>query len=103
MVAEKRSSNWKNVEGYVGYSHRAAYLFSVGDKLFDETYVPTQKDFTEEQWAAFEEEVREKNENNQDWETSITDVIPFRYRGGKTIQTLDEAKQAAINFANYVS
>jgi hypothetical protein len=58
---------------WYGWSHRAVCGFKIGDKLFDKNY---------------------KNK---------TDTTPFTKHGEKTIKTLDQAKQAAKNFSDYVS
>lgn len=64
---------------WYGWSHRAVTGFKVGDKLFDEHYRP--KDKTE----------------------SEMDRMKFQDRGSKTCKTLDDCKQAAVNFSHYVS
>lgn len=58
---------------WFGWSHRAIAGFGVGDKLF------------EEHWP------------------KGTDNTPFIAHGDKTITVLDEARQAAVNFAKCVS
>jgi len=58
---------------WYGWSHRAIVGFGIGDKLFEE-YCP-----------------------------GATDETPFVEHGRKTIETLSEARQAAVNFANYVA
>ena len=58
---------------WYGWSHRAVTGFGVGDKLFDEKY----KD--------------------------ATDSTPFQQYGTKECKTLDDAKEAARRFAEYVS
>jgi len=58
---------------WYGWSHRAIADFGIGDKLF------------EANWP------------------EATDETPFVKHGSKTIVTLDEARQAAVNFAAYVS
>lgn len=69
----------KTKEGYVGFSHRAACEFKVGDMLFDQEW--TGDDLTEEE----------------------LDKVKFVERGSVKIKTLEQARQAAINFAEYVS
>lgn len=63
---------------WAGWSHRAIHYFEVGDKLFDE------------KWTGGHTE-------------SELDKIPFKKRGDKTIKNMNDAKQAARNFALYVS
>lgn len=69
---------FNNGQGWAGWSHRAMCKFKIGDKLFD-----------------------------PDWKGNHTDEeldkMSFTDRGPKTIETMEEAKQAAINFARYVS
>ena len=67
-----------DIEGYLGYSHRASQLFKIGDKLFDET------------WTG----------GNSEAELAS---LPYNEWGDKDISTWDEAEQAAINFSKSVS
>jgi len=66
----------KGKEVWIGWSHRASCPFGIGDQLFK------QGDF----------------KNHKD-----PDKVPFTKVGKEKIKTLDQAKQAAINFAGYVS
>jgi hypothetical protein len=59
---------------WYGWSHRGICGFGIGDQLFDVEYTD-----------------------------GVTDETPFIERGSKVIETLDEARQAASNFAEYVS
>ena len=63
---------------WYGFSHRALHGFTEGDKLFDEKWD-----------GGLEEAELEK--------------MPFRKRGAVVIATMEQAKQAAKNFARYVS
>jgi hypothetical protein len=65
--------------GYCGYSHRASATFKLGDKLFEENWQPEDK--------------LEKTK----------ETTPFIKHGYKDIETFEEAFQAALNFAHYVS
>ena len=60
-------------EKWYGWSHRAIVGFAIGNKLFEETF------------------------------PGATDKTPFLEHGRKTIKTMDEARQAASNFARSVS
>lgn len=103
-----------NLIGYYGYSYRGGQTFKIGDRLFDETYQPKESDYTKKEWAGFEVErekciIRNLAEGFCETreaalrETSISDVIMFKLRGTKLIETWDEAKQAAINMSKYLS
>jgi hypothetical protein len=59
---------------WAGWSHRALTSFSIGDMLFEEKVYDTMPDTT-----------------------------PFTKGGTTVIKTLDQAKQAAINFSDYVA
>jgi hypothetical protein len=58
---------------WYGWSHRGICGFSIGDKLFEEFF------------------------------EGADDHTPFVAHGRKTIETLDEARQAASNFAEHIS
>jgi hypothetical protein len=60
---------------WYGWSHRGICGFGIGDKLFDP------------EWG----------------DDAATDTMPFVERGSVTIETMDQAKQAAANFAEYVN
>ena len=64
---------------YYGWSHRAICGFKAGDMVFDPNFRPK---------GATEEEM---------------DNMPFKKRGSKQIKNMDDAKQAAMNFSDYVS
>jgi hypothetical protein len=110
----------KNVVGensvsvkYHGYTHRGGSLFGVGDRLFDEKYVPKEEDYEPWQWAGWRERFlkdalkarRKKDDFWYKWlkEDGIAAYIPFALRGPKVIQTIEEAKQAASNLSKYLS
>lgn len=65
--------DYKGKSGWAGWSHRALCIFGIGDKLF----------------------------NTSEYAEMSPDT-PFVKGGLKTIETLDEARLAAINFASYV-
>lgn len=69
----------KTKNGYVGFSHRAACEFKIGNKLFDPKW---------------------KGDNLSEKEL---DKIKFIERGETKIKTMDQAREAACNFAEYVS
>lgn len=108
------------IKGYCGYTHRGACIFTIGDRLFDESYEPKKEDYEEWEWAGWQQEYNdaiaksEKEIKNDGigrfspWTDEIKNdgigrFIPFRQRGDKVIETLEEAKQAAINLSKYLS
>ena len=80
---------------WYGWSHRATMAFAIGDYLFDVKWkiIPGDKDF---------EKYQKDSSANNISANNIMDIIPFKRRGFKKIETLEEARQAAINFAEYV-
>jgi len=64
----------KGKTGWAGWSHRAICVFTTGDKLFNE------KEYG-----------------------GMTEDTPFVKGGSVTIRNMDQAKEAAMNFAEYVS
>ena len=97
------------VEGVYGFSHRGGCLFRIGDRLFQEDYHPHVKDYTAEQWEKWHAMYRKKLRKSeglvkkQVCEDGVAGFIPFNMRGSKTIETWDEAIQAAKNLSNYLS
>lgn len=101
------------LEGYCGYTHRGANIFRIGDRLFDEMYEPKEEDYTTEQWNSYVCECNEaldkaEKEGDEWWANDIkidgiARFIPFKMRGSKIIENLDEAALAAKNLSNHLS
>lgn len=98
------------VKGYYGYTHRGGSTFRLGDRLFDPNYVPVESDYIKEEWnkykkLALESETRNRKEGwlKEGEEFEIASIVPFNRRGKITIQTWEQAEQAAINMSNYLS
>jgi hypothetical protein len=97
------------IEGMYGYTHRGGQMFKIGDRLFDEKYKPKKEDYDEEQWSEWETKFNELYETESElfkgWmdEDGISYVIPFKLRGSKLIETMEEAFISARNMSNYLS
>lgn len=97
------------IEGMYGYTHRGGNMFKIGDRLFDEKYKPVKEDYPEEQWNEYERKFNESyevgDELDKKWmdNDGIAYVIPFKLRGSKIIETMEEAFEAAKNMSNYLS
>jgi hypothetical protein len=96
------------LSGYVGYTHRGAVPFKVGDRIFDEGYKPVKDDYLEEDWKQWVKKYDDGRKNGDDFDremiyTDISSVIPYNMRGNKTIMTLEDAMLAAINLSKYLS
>lgn len=102
-------------EKYIGYSHRGRQMFGIGDMLFDlknenlDIYYQNPKYrwqyikvllryHIKKDWFGFKD-ICEDNIIGH----GIKTIVPFRERGSKRIETLEEAYKAASNFAEYVS
>ena len=97
------------IEGMYGYTHRGGNLFKIGDRLFDEKYKPVKEDYPEDEWNKYEKQFQESydgsDEFDKKWmkESGISYVIPFKLRGSKIIETMEEAFEAAKNMSKYLS
>jgi hypothetical protein len=97
------------IEGMYGYTHRGGQLFKIGDRLFDGKYKPRKDDYTEDEWTQYENRFKElyeeEDELGKKWMDAdgISYVIPFKLRGSKLIETMEEAFIAAKNMSNYLS
>jgi hypothetical protein len=95
--------------GYYGYTHRGGALFTIGDRLFDNYYLPVRSDYTQKEWDEFYKKYQKglsgADEFDMKWiyGEGISSVIPFNKRGKKVIETWEEAKEAAINISKYLS
>lgn len=106
----------RNLDKYLGFSHRGMAAFGIGDRLFDEAWEPTWDDLNID-WVVdycksvgyvkLPDSIKEAKtfvrlKDVQSGE-SIVSFIPFVARGGKVIASEDEAIQAARNFSLYLS
>ena len=100
----------KKNQAYIGFSHRSAASFKIGDTLFEEN-ITNLTDFYKDKklrrkYLMYLLKYHFKNEAFMFEDTvksGIRDVIPFKKHGNTQIKTLEEAYQAAVNFADYVS
>ncbi len=98
-----------NVEGYYGYTHRGGSLFKIGDRMFDNYYLPAASDYTEEEWKEFNSKFQKSIKNADEFDMThiynegIVSVIPFNKRGKKVIENWKEAREAAIAMSKYLS
>ena len=98
-----------NVEGYYGYTHRGGTLFKIGDRMFDNYYLPVRSDYTQKEWDEYYEKFQKsiKNADEVDmkyiYNEGISSVIPFNKRGKKVIENWKEAREAAIALSKYLS
>ena len=97
------------VDSMYGFTHRGGNKFKIGDRLFDSNYKPVEEDYTPEEWSGFliryNEVYGQADDFEKKWidEDGISYVIPFKLRGSKIIETMEEAYQAAVNMSNYLS
>ena len=93
---------------YYGYSHRGGAFFGIGDMLFDEnkekeTLYYRNKSFR----ISFIKHLIKYINSPFDFEdlvvNGITSIVPFKCRGSKIIEDMQEAYVAASNFAKYLS
>ena len=97
------------VNAMYGYTHRGGNKFKIGDRLFDQKYKPVKEDYPEDEWNQYEQKFRELYEDGDEldrkWmdDDGISYVIPFRLRGSKIIETMEDAFEAAKNMSNYLS
>lgn len=106
----------RNLDKYLGFTHRGVASFGIGDKLFDEKWEPSWQDLKIEWVQDYCKSVGYSKIPNsiEDAKTfvklydirsgeSIVSHIPFIFRGSKTINRKDEAIEAARNFSLYLS
>jgi hypothetical protein len=84
-------------------------LFKIGDRIFDNYYLPTESDYTEEEWKEFNSRFQKsiKNADEVDmkyiYNGGISSVIPFNKRGKKVIENWKEARESAVSLSKYLS
>ena len=98
-----------NLIGYHGYTHRGGQTFKLGDRLFDASYEPKEEDYEEWEWSGwklkYDELYSKGDELDKQWMegSGISYVIPYKKRGKKLIENMDECLQAAINMSEDLS
>jgi hypothetical protein len=54
--------------GYYGYTHRGGSMFKIGDRLFDESYVPKEDDYEEWEWEGYKQKFIETYKDSDELE-----------------------------------
>ena len=101
-------SGQNGIKGYYGYTHRGGSIFKIGDRLFEEDYIPVAEDYDEKEfnmyWKKFTNGLSNADEFDKKWiyNDGIKSVVPFNRRGKEVIKNWEQAKQAAINISKYL-
>ncbi len=94
------------IEGVYGYSHIGGSTFRIGDKIFDENWRPSDEDLKlldcQKMIKSFEKTNEGMNNSGYSIKDKIVESMPFRKRGGKTIENWDDAKLAAKNLSKHL-
>ena len=98
----------RKLHKYYGYSHRGGAFFGIGDMLFDENNDSEKLYYRNKSFRILFIKYLIKYINSpfdfEDLVTSgITSIVPFKCRGSKQIDDMQEAYIAASNFAKYLS
>ena len=98
----------KKSHKYYGYSHRGGAFFGIGDMLFDENKEKEKLYYRNKSFRiSFIKHLIKYINNPFDFEdlvtNGITSIVPFKCRGSKIIEDMQEAYIAASNFAKYLS
>lgn len=91
-----------HVEGFYGYTHRGGCLFKIGDRVFDENYIPTLDELLKPEFKKIIKKAKKSDLDECETERLVS-CMPFKMRGSEVIETLEQAEQAAINLSNYLS
>lgn len=96
------------IVGYYGYTTRGGALFKMGDRVFDNYYLPNKSDYTQQEWDGYYKKYQNslsKANKFDNWMTvdGIASVIPFNRRGKKVIKNWRDAEEAAISLSKYLS
>ena len=98
----------KKLHKYYGFSHRGGAFFGIGDMLFDENNENVNLYYENKQFRkAYIKCLKRYINDAFDFENAINSgikyIVPFKCRGKKLIEDMQEAYIAACNFAKYVS
>jgi hypothetical protein len=109
ITEETYGTETPEIKGMYGYTHRGGNLFKIGDRLFDEGYKPKKEDYDPKEWIEWENNFKSSYDRGDDLDrrymeaSGISYVIPFKLRGKKIIENMEEAFEAAKNMSNYLS
>ena len=98
-----------DVVGYYGYTHRGGSIFKIGDRLFEEDYIPVVEDYDKKEFDKYWKKYKKSYKMGDDFDKKyiygdgIKAVMPFNRRGKEVIKNWEQAKQAAINMSKYLS
>lgn len=98
----------KKVHKYYGFSHRGGAFFGIGDMLFDinneniRLYYEN-KQFRKEYIECLKKYINDGYDFEDVVNSGIKHIVPFKCRGRKIIEDMQEAYVAACNFAKYLS
>ena len=98
----------RKLHKYAGYSHRGFGLFGIGDMLFDTKNENDEIYYKNKQFRiAYVNALYRYIDDIAGFEDLLTDgiksIVPFKCRGSKQIDDMQEAYIAASNFAKYLS
>ena len=102
-------SGQDGVKGYYGYTHRGGSIFKIGDRLFEEEYIPVVEDYDKKEFDKYWKKYKKSYKMGDDFDKKyiygdgIKAVMPFNRRGKEVIKNWEQAKQAAINMSKYLS
>jgi len=102
-------SGQDGVKGYYGYTHRGGSIFKIGDRLFEEDYIPVVEDYDKKEFDKYWKKYKKSYKMGDDFDKKyiygdgIKAVMPFNRRGKEVIKNWEQAKQAAINMSKYLS
>ena len=102
-------SGQDGIKGYYGYTHRGGSIFKIGDRLFEEDYIPVVEDYDKKEFDKYWKKYKKSYKMGDDFDKKyiygdgIKAVMPFNIRGKEVIKNWEQAKQAAINLSKYLS
>ena len=95
---------------YMGFTHRGGCTFGIGDVLFDLDKEDVGLYYTNKKYRTkYLKCLKRYNKKEDDFgfrdaiQDGIAHIVPYKYRGSKIIETLDEAFKAAANMSDYLS
>lgn len=105
LYTNKSHERLDNIEGVYGYSHRGGNTFKIGDKIFDENWIPEEEDMLklEKYFAKHLKKFDEKYSEEMSMNEWCVRYIPFKLRGSKAIENWNDAYEAARNMSKYLS
>jgi hypothetical protein len=114
MVFEENPTNIavkyenRKIRGYFVMTETENVMIGIGDRIFNEDYIPSKKEFNKEDWDKWRRKFDYVYYRALGWQKRELEIrgifyfLPYNMRGLKKITNINEAKESAIKIYEYI-